>query len=133
MWWTKHLWVIAIQIAAFLPYCVGSYRFYKEKGRFMRWIATGIVLDCIMAITASTGMLPRMGSEQGAPWTSILFLLHIIFSGSGMLAFILMFFYLIIRGVNKEYPRLRRIQYKIFLKMWIMTGAFLWKDLNLSD
>ena len=119
MWWTRHLWVVGMQITAFLPYCIGSCKFYRRKKHFMWWIGTGIVLNCIMAITASTGMLPRMSSEQGAPWTSILFLLHIILSGGGMFAFIIMFFFLIKSGVNKEYPLLRWVQYRIFLNMWI--------------
>jgi|SRR3989344_686617 len=119
-WWSKHLWVIAMQVVAFAPYCIGSRAFFKGRKHFMLWLAFGIVLDCIMAITASSGLLPRMNSNEGAPWASILFILHITLSGGGMFAFILMFLYVLVRGIGREYPRLRRIQYRIFLPAWVV-------------
>src|SRR3990167_10083297 len=74
IWWLPHLWVIAMQVGAFVPYCLGSWRFYKRRPGFMTWLWLGIALDVVMAISASTGLLPRMKSEQGAPWHSVLLL-----------------------------------------------------------
>lgn len=120
MWWQKHLWIIAMQVIAFIPYIVGSTRFYRRKNNFMVWIAIGIMLDIIMAITPFVVDLPRMESSQGAPWSSILFLVHISTAGIGMFGFIIMFIYLLINGVHHRYKILRQFQYKVLLRLWIL-------------
>ena len=120
MWWLGHLWVIAIQILAFVPYAIGSRAFYKHEKHFRRWLAAGIVMDIFMAITASTGILPRMSPGQGAPWASAFFLTHIVLSGGGMFAFVLLFAYLLVRGTDRNYPRLRWVQYRVFLTAWMI-------------
>ena len=98
----------------------------------MTWLWLGIALDVVMAISASTGLLPRMKSEQGAPWHSVLFLTHITTAGLGMFFFLGMVVCLAIRGTDYEYPRLRRVQYLIFLRAWMFGVSialvnFLWK------
>ena len=113
MWWLYHLWVIGFQIAALICYAIGSYRFYKNKNKFMTFLTLGIVLDIIMAIGASSGILPRMQEAQGAPWSSPLFIIHVTLSGFGLFSFILMYLYLLIRGTDYEYRRLRKFQFKI--------------------
>ena len=120
MWWLYHLWVIGFQIAALTCYAIGSYRFYKKKKKFMMFLTLGIVLDIVMAIGASSGALPRMQEEQGASWSSPLFIIHVALSGFGLFSFIFLYIYLLVRGTNYEYPRLRKIQYKIFLPSWII-------------
>lgn len=121
MWWLYHLWVIGFQVAALICYAIGSYRFYKNKKKFMTFLTLGIVLDIIMAIGASSGILPRMQEAQGAPWSSPLFIVHVTLAGFGMFSFILMYLYLLIRGTDYEYRRLRKFQFKILLPCWI-TG-----------
>jgi len=121
MWWLYHLWVIGFQVAALICYAIGSYRFYKNKKKFMTFLTLGIVLDIIMAIGASSGILPRMQEAQGAPWSSPLFIVHVTLAGFGLFGFILMYLYLLIRGTDYEYRRLRKFQFKILLPCWI-TG-----------
>lgn len=120
MWWLYHLWVIAFQIAAFICYAIGSYRFYQNKKKFMRFLTWGIVLDIIMALGASSGILPRMQVEQSAPWSSPLFIVHVALAGFGLIGFILMYLYLLIRGTDYEYRRLRKFQFKILLPCWLV-------------
>ena len=120
MWWIYHLWVIGFQIAALTCYAFGSYRFYKNMKNFMKFLTLGIILDIIMAIGASSGLLPRMEESQSAVWTSPLFITHVTLSGFGLFSFIFLYIYLIIKGTDKEYPRLRKIQFKIFLPCWIV-------------
>jgi hypothetical protein len=122
MWWVRHLWLVGIQVVAFVPYIIGSSRFYRRKSGFMRWLAIGIALDVIMAITPFIVKLPRMEASQGAPWSSILFLTHIILAGAGMFGFVIMFFYLAIKGYDRDYPRLRKFQYVVLLRLW-MAGV----------
>lgn len=119
MWWYKHLFVIGMQIIAFIPYIIGSRKFYQNKNKFMFWIAFGILLDLIMTFVPFIFTLPRMEDSQSAPWLSLLFIIHITTAGIGMVGFILMFFYLLFKGTEKPYIRLRKFQYKVLLKLWI--------------
>ncbi len=119
MWWIKHVWVIVMQLVAFIPYLIGSYKFYKGKRHFMPFIITGIAMDVVIAIVASSGKLPRMESSQGAPWGSPLFIAHIVLAGVAMLGFLCLFMYLLINGTHRPYLRLRRFQYKVLMRMWI--------------
>lgn len=119
MWWHKHLFIISLQIIAFIPYIIGSYRFYKGKSKFLGWIALGISLDIIMAILPFVYQFPRMEENQGAPWSSVLFITHIATAGIGMFGFIAIFVYLLIKGMDKEYKLLRKFQYLILLRLWI--------------
>jgi hypothetical protein len=122
MWWLYHLWVIGLQVTALICYAIGSYRFYKNKDKFMLFLTLGILFDIIMAIGASSGILPRMQESQGAPWSSPLFIVHVSFSGFGLFSFIFMYVYLKIKGIDYEYPKLRKFQFKIMLPCWI-TGV----------
>ena len=120
MWWLYHVWVIGFQVAGLVCYAIGSYRFYKNKKNFMIFLTLGIVFDIIMAVGASSGFLPRMEESQGAPWASPLFIVHVATSGFGMFSFIFMYIYLLIRGTDFEYKRLRNIQFKFFLPCWTL-------------
>lgn len=120
MWWVYHLWVIGFQVAALTSYAIGSYRFYKNIRNFMKFLTLGILLDIIMAIGASSGALPRMEAGQTAIWTSPLFIIHVILSGFGLFSFIFLYIYLLIKGRDREYTKLREIQFKIFLPCWIV-------------
>lgn len=120
MWWFSHLPIIALQVIAFFFYVIASRRFYQKKEGFMPWLFMGITLDIVMTLIPFLVELPRMSPEQSAPWSSLLFILHIFSAGAGMLGFIFMFVYLLIKGVQYEYKFLRKFQYKILLKLWII-------------
>ena len=130
MWWIYHTWVIGFQVAALFCYAIGSYRFYKNKKNFMKFLTLGIILDIIMAVGASSGFLPRMEESQGAPWSSPLFIIHVASSGFGLFSFIFMYIFLLIRGTNFEYRRLRNIQFKITGIVW-RRSSFL--SVNVSN
>lgn len=122
-WWVPHLRVIAVQIVAFVPYLIGSWRFYRGKGGFLGFIGLGVALDVLIAIVSSLGLLPRMAESQGAPWHSVLFIIHIVSAGMGMFGFIILFFYVLIRGPQRRYVRLRVFQYKVLLRLWCVGVA----------
>jgi|AntRauTorckE6833_2_1112554.scaffolds.fasta_scaffold09062_5 hypothetical protein len=119
MWWYKHLFIIGLQIIAFIPYIIGSYRFYKRRNNFMIFLTIGIILDIIMTFAPFIYSFPRMEESQGAPWSSPLFLVHILTAGTGMFGFIIMYIYLIFKGINHKYSWLRNFQYFILLRLWI--------------
>ncbi|MBU1202802.1 hypothetical protein KKH39_02035 [Patescibacteria group bacterium] len=119
-WYLAHLWVIGIQVIAFLPYLIASVRFYQNKGHFMLWLTIGICLDIVMAVSASSGSLPRMNSTDQAPWHSLLFITHISLAGIGLFGFFSLFLFLIAKGTKREYPRLRKFQFKFLLTCWII-------------
>ena len=118
-WYLAHLVVIAIQITALLPYLIASVRFYQKKKHFMTWLAIGICLDIFMALAASGGALPRMNPDDSTPWGSSLFIVHITLAGIGMFGFIILFLFLLVKGTDREYPRLRKFQLRIFLNCWL--------------
>ncbi len=119
MWWQRHLVIIGMQIIAFVPYIVGSRRFYQNKDKFMTWISLGILLDILMAISPFIFELPRMESNQSAPWNSALFIIHIGTASIGMFGFLIMFLYLWINGTDYPYKKLRIFQYLFLLRLWI--------------
>jgi len=112
-----------IQIVAFIPYAIGSWRFYTHKSRFLFSIGLGIALDALMALSASFGWLPRMQSDQGAPWDSVLFVTHVATTVFGMFGFLFLFVYVLVRGTTKEYPKLRAFQYKVMFRLWCLGVA----------
>lgn len=120
MWWISHLWVIGLQIAAFIPYIIGSHRFYHNKPNFMLWLIIAVILDVIMTITASSGILPRMHDNQTIPTSSILFIAHIVCAGTGMFGFMGMIIYLWVKGYTGDFPRLKKFQYRWLLPLWIV-------------
>lgn len=116
-WWIPHLLVIAIQLAAFAVYFLGSYRFYNCEDGYLKFIGLGILLDILLAFGASFGWLPRMAESQGAPWSSVLFLIHVICAGGGMLGFLFVFFYTLVRGPHPYHFRLGWFQYRVLLPL----------------
>jgi len=119
-WYLAHLWVIVLQLITFLPYMIASIRFYKYKDHFVRWLAIGIALDVFLAVAASTGSLPKMSQNDTAPWNSLLFVAHISLAGIGMFGFIALFIFLLAKGTNRHYPRLRKFQLRFLLSCWII-------------
>lgn len=120
MWFYSHLPIIFLQVIAFFPYIIASRQFYQRKEGFMSLLLVGIILDIIMTLIPFLVELPRMSPEQSAPWNSYLFIFHIITAGIGMLGFIFMFIFLLIKGVKHDYSFLRRFQYQILLRLWLI-------------
>lgn len=114
-WWMPHLWVIAIQLAAFVFYFLGSRRFYNLEEGWLKFVGLGILSDIFIAVGASSGLLPRMAENQGAPWHSVLFLTHITTVGLGLLGFLIIILYVLIRDRYRQYMRLSYFQYRILL------------------
>ena len=119
MGWVISYGLIGLQIVAFFPYWIGSRRFYLGKEKFMQCILLGFALDCIII---STPMWNKgsMVQGHGAPWNSLLFLLHVGMASIGMFGFAGMLVYLFFKGRNHEYPRLRKFQYRVLLPMWVI-------------
>ena len=117
-WWLSHLWIILIQIIAFVPYVIGSRKFYKNQSDAMLFIGIGILLDVAIAISASSGILPRMSDGQEAPWQSVLFITHIATAGIGMFGFITLFMYVLAKRRSTPLLGLRNFQYKVLLPLW---------------
>lgn len=118
-WWVVHLGVITIQLAAAIAYFVGSRRFYQRERKFLSLIGLGIFFDVIVVMAVVAG-LPSLKGNQETPHHNILFLLHVWTASLGMLGFIILFFYLLFRGVEKEYQKLRAFQYRILLPLWCL-------------
>jgi hypothetical protein len=63
-----------------------------------------------------TTLIP--GSEF-VPWGSVLFILHVILATFGFFGFIILIIFVLIKGKDLPYPRLRIFQYKVLLPAWI--------------
>jgi hypothetical protein len=102
---------IILAAAALIFYFIGSRRFYLKKRQFLMFLVAAIALDAITAVLASFGVTPTrvIPGSDFAPWKSPLFLAHVILATCGFFGF-------------KEllYPRLRKLQYKILLPMWLI-------------
>lgn len=119
MWWYKHVIIIAIQLIAIIFYFVGSRKFYLGKKKFVVWIILGIVADTFMSLSPILLKLPRMEAHQCAPWSSPLFVVHVLCATLGMFWFIGMLVYLWIKGVDHYHGWLRRFQYKVMFRVWL--------------
>ena len=119
----EHSWICILSIIALIFYFKGSYKFYKNQSGFFLWFGLGVFSDILMALVASTKIMPVLLPNEGIPYTSILFMLHITMSTIGMVGYILVFLIIAIRGVNQPYPLLRVISYQILLPTWIVGVA----------
>lgn len=117
--------LVILTIAAFLAYAKGSYIFYRfsphQEYRYL--ILTGLSLDLVMGVTASTGMLPIMDSDLDAPWHSWLFVTHVITASIGMFGFLYVFVYTMIRGKYRPYGLLKPVTYRILLPAWCLGSG----------
>jgi hypothetical protein len=118
--WLEHSWICLLSIAALIFYYRGSYRFYHNISGYRTWLGLGVLADILMAFIASTKILPVLLPGEGIPYSSILFILHIAMSTIGMVGYIIVFLILVIRGVNKQYPMLKILTYRILLPIWIV-------------
>jgi hypothetical protein len=111
-----------LAFAALIFYILGSYRFYKSKQPFLIYIGIALIIDISTAILASFKITPTLQIPETTtvPYQSVLFIIHIVLATAGILGFIIMFIYLLIKGVNKPYIKLRKYQFLILLPVWLV-------------
>jgi len=113
---------ILLAIIALFLYYRGSLSFYRKNSDFLIYISLAIFLDAITAVLGSFGITPTtiIPGSDFVPWNSVLFIIHVILATSGFFGFITLIIYILMKGKNREYPRLRKFQYKILLPTWLM-------------
>ncbi|HVP91064.1 MAG TPA: hypothetical protein VMS75_07585 [Terriglobales bacterium] len=113
---------IALAVATFYLYVVGSGRFYRHEEPFLGSLEAAVVLDVATAFLASFKITPTttLAGPHVVPWRSALFLLHISTATVGMFGFIAVVLILLIKGKDKPYPRMRAFQYKVLLPCWVV-------------
>jgi len=111
---------IILAIVTFYLYVVASRRFYRRQEPFLGILAAAVVFDVAGALLASFKLTPTttLPGVQGPPWRSVLFLTHISASTLGMFGFIFLLIFLLVKGTDRPYPRLRKFQYRILLPAW---------------
>lgn len=113
---------IALAALALVFYIVGSRRFYHLRRPYLSWFIAAIGVDATTAVLASfritpTTVLPGM---QLVPWHSPLFIVHITLASIGFFGFIAMLLFILVRGRDEPYPRLRVFQYRVLLPIWLV-------------
>jgi hypothetical protein len=115
---------INIVLAVVTLYCYvrASRRFYKDKRPFLALLGVAVALDIATALLASFKLTPTttIPGASFVPWTSILFLLHISSATLGMFGFIAVYLILLVKGVDRPYPFLRKFQLRVLLPAWIL-------------
>jgi hypothetical protein len=103
-------------------YVLASRRFYRREEPFLGYLGIAVVLDIATALLASFRLTPTttLPGSHGAPWHSILFLLHMSSATLGMFGFIFVFLVLVIKGKDRPYEKLRTFQYRILLPAWAL-------------
>ena len=103
-------------------YVLASRRFYRREEPFLGYLGIAVVLDIATALLASFRLTPTttLPGLHGAPWHSILFLLHMSSATLGMFGFIIVFLVLVIKGKDRPYEKLRTFQYRILLPAWAL-------------
>jgi hypothetical protein len=113
---------IVMAVATLYFYVLGSRRFYRREEPFLGYLGIAVVLDIATALLASFRLTPTttLPGSHGAPWHSILFLLHMSSATLGMFGFIFVFLVLVIKGKDRPYDKLRKFQYRILLPAWAL-------------
>jgi hypothetical protein len=113
---------IVLAVAALALYAVGSRRFYLDRQPFLIFLGMAILLDAVTAVLASFGITPTTQLPQSdfIPWQSKLFITHMVLASIGFFGFIFVTITLMIRGTRRPYPRMRRLQYKVLLPVWLV-------------
>jgi hypothetical protein len=113
---------IVMAVATLYFYVLGSRRFYRREEPFLGYLGIAVVLDIATALLASFRLTPTttLPGSHGAPWHSILFLLHMSSATLGMFGFIFVFLVLVIKGKDRPYDKLRTFQYRVLLPAWAL-------------
>jgi hypothetical protein len=113
---------IVMAVATLYFYVLASRRFYRREEPFLGYLGIAVVLDIATALLASFRLTPTttLPGSHGAPWHSILFLLHMSSATLGMFGFIFVFLVLVIKGKGRPYDKLRIFQYRVLLPAWAL-------------
>jgi hypothetical protein len=113
---------IVMAVATLFFYVLASRRFYRREEPFLGYLGIAVVLDIATALLASFRLTPTttLPGTHGAPWRSILFLLHMSSATLGMFGFIFVFLVLVINGKDRPYDKLRTFQYRVLLPAWAL-------------
>lgn len=113
---------IALAFIALGLYVVGSYRFFKDRHPFLVFLVVAVAVDATTALLASFGITPttQLPYSDFVPWSSKLFLAHMVFAGFGFFGFIAVMVTLLVRGTRRPYPRLRVFQFRVLLPVWVL-------------
>ena len=111
---------VVLAVITFYLYVVASRRFYRREEPFLGILGAAVVLDVAGALLASFKLTPTtaLPGVQGPPWRSVLFLAHISTSTLGMFGFIFLLIFLLIKGTDRPYARLRKFQHRVLLPAW---------------
>ncbi len=113
---------IALAFAALSFYAIGSVRFHRDRQPFLRFLGLAILIDAVTAVLASFGITPttRLPYSDFIPWSSKLFLTHIVLASVGFFGFIFVTLTLLFKGTHRPYPRLRPFQFRVLLPIWLV-------------
>jgi hypothetical protein len=113
---------IGLAFAALSLYAIGSRRFYLDRQPFLIFLGLAILIDAVTAVLASLGITPttQLPYSNFVPWQSWLFVTHVILATIGFFGFIVVTFTLLIKGTRRPYPRMRNLQYKALLPIWLV-------------
>ena len=119
----EHFWIFVLSFAAWYFYYKGSKDFYYAKTGFLLWLGLGVFVDIFMAVAASTRILPVLLPGEGIPYSSILFLMHMIMAGIGLVGYALIYLIILIFGKNRKYRYMKFIAYRVLLPVWTIGVA----------
>lgn len=113
---------IFLAALAMALYIVGSYRFYKDKDKFILFLVIALIIDVATAILASLKITPtvQLPGVSTVPWYSLLFKVHVLLSMIGILGFIFLIIYLIIKNPQKYSEKIKVWQFKWLLPIWVV-------------
>src|SRR5210317_263674 len=113
---------VFLAIAALVLYIIGSYRFYRNARGYTLILGIAIGIDILTAILASLKITPTMEIAGTAriPYHSILFIIHVCFSMLGIVGFIALFIYLLIRHPSRYSGWVRTWQFSFLLPVWVI-------------
>ncbi|UCH85175.1 MAG: hypothetical protein JSW50_05665 [Candidatus Latescibacterota bacterium] len=113
---------LVLAVAALSLYIIGSRRFYLDRRPFLRFLVAAIMVDGLTAALASSGVTPttKLPYSDFVPWQSKLFVTHVILASIGFFGFVGVTTAVAIKGVHRSYPRLRVVQYRWLLPIWLV-------------
>jgi hypothetical protein len=113
---------IVMAAATLYFYVLASRRFYRREEPFLGYLGAAVVFDIATALLASFRLTPTttLPGSHGAPWRSILFLVHMSSATLGMFGLIFVFLVLVVKGKDRPYDRLRTFQYRVLLPAWAL-------------
>lgn len=119
----KLIFILSIQIFAFLPYVVGTVRMRKSNlnNPTKIWVGLGIACDIMVAVIGMgvRGSTNNLGNSSGAPWGHPLFLMHVFFALTGFICFLVLFVLLFLRHSKGMKQFISAVAFPV-LSLWII-------------